>query len=101
MNLETNLILGATMFCIGFYGFITSKNAVRILMSLELIINAVNLNLVTFSTFFDSHEIKGQVFALFVITIAAAESAIALAILLSLYRNRGSIALNQFNLLKW
>jgi NAD(P)H-quinone oxidoreductase subunit 4L len=70
-------------------------------MSLELIINAVNLNLVTFSTFFDSHEIKGQVFALFVITIAAAESAIALAILLSLYRNRGSIALNQFNLLKW
>jgi NAD(P)H-quinone oxidoreductase subunit 4L len=98
MNLETNLILGATIFCIGFYGFITSKNAVRILMSLELIINAVNINLVTFSTFFDAHEIKGQVFALFVITI---ESAIALAILLSLYRNRGSIALNQFNLLKW
>lgn len=101
MNIENNLIIGAAIFCIGLYGFLSSQNVVRVLMSLELFLNAVNLNFASFSTFMDSQELKGQVFALFVITIAAAESAIALAILLSIYRNKQSIALDQFNLLKW
>ena len=101
MNIENNLIIGAAIFCIGLYGFLSSQNVVRVLMSLELLLNAVNLNFASFFTFMDSQELKGQVFALFVITIAAAESAIALAILLSIYRNKQSIALDQFNLLKW
>ena len=101
MNIESNLIIGAAIFCIGIYGFLTSQNVVRILMSLELLLNAVNLNFASFSTFFDSFELKGQVFALFIITIAAAESAIALAILLSIYRNKQSIELTQFDILKW
>jgi NAD(P)H-quinone oxidoreductase subunit 4L len=101
MNIENLLIVAAALFCIGIYGFLTSQNVVRILMSLELLLNAININLVTFSTYMDSLELKGQVFALFVITIAAAESAIALAILLSIYRNKESIAMEQFNLLKW
>lgn len=101
MNIESTLILAAALFCIGIYGFLTSQNVVRTLMSLELMLNAVNLNFASFSTFMDSQELKGQVFALFVITIAAAESAIALAILLSIYRNKKSIAFEQFNLLKW
>lgn len=101
MNIENTLLLAASIFCIGLYGFLTSQNVVRILMSLELLLNAININLVSFSTFMDSTELKGQVYALFVITIAAAESAIALAILLSLYRNRENIELERFNLLKW
>jgi NAD(P)H-quinone oxidoreductase subunit 4L len=101
MNIENNLVIGAALFCIGLYGFLSSQNVVRVLMSLELLLNAVNLNFASFSTFIDSQELKGQVFALFVITIAAAESAIALAILLSIYRNKQSIALDQFRLLKW
>lgn len=101
MNIENNLIIAASLFCIGLYGFLSSQNVVRVLMSLELLLNAVNLNFAAFSTFMDSLELKGQVFALFVITIAAAESAIALAILLTIYRNQKSIALEQFNVLKW
>lgn len=101
MNIESLMLVSASIFCIGLYGFLTSKNVVRILMSLELLLNAININLVSFSTFLDSQELKGQVFALFVITIAAAESAIALAILLSIYRNKESISMEQFNLLKW
>jgi NAD(P)H-quinone oxidoreductase subunit 4L len=101
MNLVNLLLVAAALFCIGVYGFLTSQNVVRILMCLEILLNAINLNLVSFSTFLDSQELKGQVFAIFVITLAAAESVIALAILLSLYRNKESIAMNDFNLLKW
>lgn len=101
MNIENTMLVAASIFCIGLYGFLTSQNVVRILMSLELLLNAINLNLVSFSTIMDSQELKGQVFALFIITIAAAESAIALAIILSLYRNKESISMEQFNLLKW
>nr|YP_009252813.1 subunit 4L of NADH-plastoquinone oxidoreductase [Cymbomonas tetramitiformis]ANA56947.1 subunit 4L of NADH-plastoquinone oxidoreductase [Cymbomonas tetramitiformis] len=101
MDIENLMLLGALIFCIGLYGFLTSRNVVRILISLELILNAININLVSISTFMDSQELKGQVFALFIIAIAAAESAIALAIILTLYRNKNSIELEQFNLLKW
>lgn len=101
MLLQHCLLLAACIFCIGLYGLITSRNVVRVLMSLELLLNAVNLNLIAFSNFVDSHEIKGQVLALFVMAIAAAEAAIGLAIVLSVYRNQDSVDMDQFNVLKW
>lgn len=99
--LEHALILGAYLFSIGIYGLVTSRNMVKALMCLELILNAVNLNLVTFSNFFDSRQVKGDIFSIFVIAIAAAEAAIGLAIVLAIYRNRKSTRIDQFNLLKW
>lgn len=98
---EHILILSSYLFCIGFYGLITSRNMVRALMCLELIFNAININFVTFSNFLDSQEIKGEVFAIFIIAIAAAEAAIGLSIILVLYRNGRSNQINEFNLLKW
>ena len=70
-------------------------------MSIELMLNAVNINLMEFSSYVDNNLIKGQVFAIFVITVAAAEAAVGLAILLSLYRNRVTVDMESFNLLKW
>nr|YP_009305828.1 NADH-plastoquinone oxidoreductase subunit 4L [Glyptostrobus pensilis]ANT70580.1 NADH-plastoquinone oxidoreductase subunit 4L [Glyptostrobus pensilis]QYB21507.1 NADH-plastoquinone oxidoreductase subunit 4L [Glyptostrobus pensilis]WLN32095.1 NADH dehydrogenase subunit E [Glyptostrobus pensilis] len=99
--LEHALILGAYLFSIGIYGLVTSRNMVKALMCLELILNAVNLNLVTFSYFFDSRQVKGDIFSIFVIAIAAAEAAIGLAIVLAIYRNRKSTRIDQFNLSKW
>ncbi|MBU6186687.1 MAG: NADH-quinone oxidoreductase subunit NuoK [Synechococcales bacterium] len=101
MELQYFLLLAAALFCIGVYGLITSRNAVRVLMSIELMLNAVNLNLMAFSNFLDPGEIKGQVFTVFVITVAAAEAAVGLAIILSIYRNRDTVDMEQFNLLKW
>lgn len=101
MQLQYFLLLAAALFCTGIYGLITSRNAVRVLMSIELMLNAVNINLMAFSNFLDSQSIKGQVFTVFVITIAAAEAAIGLAIVLSIYRNRDTVDMEQFNLLKW
>nr|QXM16693.1 NADH-plastoquinone oxidoreductase subunit 4L [Libocedrus chevalieri]QYB21753.1 NADH-plastoquinone oxidoreductase subunit 4L [Libocedrus plumosa]QYB22163.1 NADH-plastoquinone oxidoreductase subunit 4L [Pilgerodendron uviferum]BBN66655.1 NADH-plastoquinone oxidoreductase subunit 4L [Libocedrus plumosa]BBN66819.1 NADH-plastoquinone oxidoreductase subunit 4L [Pilgerodendron uviferum] len=99
--LEHALILSAYLFSIGIYGLVTSRNMVKALMSLELILNAVNLNLITFSYFFDSRQVKGEIFSIFVIAIAAAEAAIGLAIVLAIYRNRKSTRIDQFNLSKW
>ncbi|AIE75728.1 MULTISPECIES: NADH-quinone oxidoreductase subunit NuoK [Cyanophyceae] len=101
MQLQYCLILAAALFCIGIYGLITSRNAVRVLMSIELLLNAVNLNLMGFSNYLDPSNIRGQVFAIFVITIAAAEAAVGLAIVLAIYRNRETTDMEQFNLLKW
>lgn len=101
MQLQYFLLVAAALFCIGIYGLITSRNAVRVLMSIELLLNAVNLNLISFSNFLDRASLKGQVFAVFVITVAAAEAAVGLAIILSIYRNRDTIDMEQFNLLKW
>ncbi len=101
MQLQYFLLLAAALFCIGVYGLVTSRNAVRVLMSIELLLNAVNLNLMAFSNFLDSQSIKGQVFTVFVISIAAAEAAVGLAIILSIYRNRDTVDMEQFNLLKW
>ena len=70
-------------------------------MSIELMLNAVNINLMAFSNALDSEEIKGQIFTIFVLTVAAAEAAVGLAIILSIYRNRETIDMEQFNLLKW
>lgn len=101
IQLEYFLLIAAALFCIGIYGLITSRNAVRVLMSIELLLNAVNINLMGFSNYLDSVGIKGQVFTVFVITIAAAEAAVGLAIILAIYRNRDTIDMEQFNLLKW
>jgi NAD(P)H-quinone oxidoreductase subunit 4L len=101
LQLQYCLILAAALFCIGIYGLITSRNAVRVLMSIELLLNAVNLNLMGFSNYLDPSNIRGQVFAVFVITIAAAEAAVGLAIVLAIYRNRETTDMEQFNLLKW
>ena len=101
MQLEYFLLLAAALFCIGIYGLIVSRNAVRVLMSIELLLNAVNLNLIVFSNYLDPIEIKGQVFTVFVITVAAAEAAVGLAIILAIYRNRDTVDMEQFKLLKW
>ncbi|NJN29597.1 MAG: NADH-quinone oxidoreductase subunit NuoK [Synechococcales cyanobacterium RM1_1_8] len=101
MQLQYFLLAAAALFCIGVYGLVTSRNAVRVLMSIELMLNAVNLNLMAFSNYLDAAVIRGQVFTVFVISIGAAESAVGLAILLSIYRNRDTVDMEQFNLLKW
>lgn len=101
IKLEYCLLLAAALFCIGVYGLVTSRNAVRVLMSIELLLNAVNINLLSFSNFLDPGTIKGQVFSLFVIAIAASEAAVGLAIILAIYRNRETTDMEQFNLLKW
>ena len=98
MALEQFLILSAFLFCTGAYGVIARRNAVLVLMSIELMLNAVNINLVAFSAF--SRTVSGQVFALFVITIAAAEVGVGLAIVLLIYRNVHSSDLDEVDQLK-
>nr|YP_010489229.1 NADH-plastoquinone oxidoreductase subunit 4L [Incarvillea lutea]UWK23450.1 NADH-plastoquinone oxidoreductase subunit 4L [Incarvillea lutea] len=97
--LEHLLFLSAYLFSIGIYGLITSRNMVRALMCLELILNSVNLNFVTFSDIFDNRQLRGAIFSVFVIAIAAAEAAIGPAIVSSIFRNRKSTRINQSNLL--
>ena len=93
------LAVAAILFTLGILGiFINRKNVIIILMSVELILLAVNINLVSFSSFLG--DLVGQVFALLVLTVAAAEAAIGLAILVVFYRNRGSIAVEDINLMK-
>ena len=99
--LEGYLLVASILFCIGVWGLINSRNAVRVLMSIELMLNGVNINLMAFSSYIDGDLIRRQVFTVFVITVAAAEAAVGLAILLSLYRNRTTVDMESFNLLKW
>ena len=99
--LQGFLAVAAVRFCTGGWGLINSRNAVRVLMSIELMLNAVNINLMAFSSYLDGQLIRGQVFTIFVITVAAAEAAVGLAILLSLYRNRETVDMERFNLLRW
>jgi len=95
------LTFGAALFAIGMYGMVVSRNAVRVLMSIELMLNAVNINLVAFARYVDPVAVKGQVFAIFVLTVAAAEAAVGLAIVLAIYRNVATVDMERFNLLKW
>ena len=98
MLLNQFLLLAAVLFCIGVYGVLARKNGMLVLMSIELILNAVNINLVAFGTLTD--DVGGAVFALFTIAVAAAEVGIGLAIVLLMYRNRRSIDLSEADLLK-
>jgi NADH:ubiquinone oxidoreductase subunit K len=98
MQLNEFLILSAFLFCTGIYGVLARRNGVLVLMSVELMLNAVNINLVAFSAF--NHNVSGQVFALFIITIAAAEVGVGLAIVLLIYRNLHSADLDEIDQLK-
>ena len=98
MYLNQFLFLAAFLFCVGVYGVLARKNGVLVLMSVELILNAVNVNLVAFGAFHNT--VVGQVFALFVIAIAAAEVGVGLAIVLLIYRNKQSIDLSEVDLMK-
>jgi NADH:ubiquinone oxidoreductase subunit K len=98
MLLNQFLILAAALFCIGVYGVLARKNGMLVLMSIELILNAVNINLVAFGALTD--DVGGEVFALFTIAVAAAEVGIGLAIVLLMYRNRRSIDLSEADLMK-
>jgi len=98
MVLNNYLILSAFLFCTGIYGVLARKNAVLVLMSIELMLNAVNINLIAFSAF--NRNVSGVVFALFVITIAAAEVGVGLAIVLLIYRNEHTADLDDVDQLK-
>jgi NADH-quinone oxidoreductase subunit K len=101
LNISTlhYLVLGAALFLLGVIGVLTRRNVVIVLMSIELILNAVNLNLVAFSRMWGG--LNGQVFAIFVITDAAAEAAVGLGILIAFFRNKETVNVDEVNLLKW
>ena len=102
VGLEHYLVVGALLFAIGIYLALAKRNAIGILMGIELMLNAVNLTLVAFSRFIVApRPIDGQVFAVFVITVAAAEAAVALALVMAIYRHRQTIDMNRINLLRW
>jgi NADH-quinone oxidoreductase subunit K len=94
------LTLALILFCIGLFGALTKRNTVIVLISIELMLNAVNINLVTFSKYGVAPSIDGQIFALFTIAIAAAEAAVGLAILISLYHNRKTVNIEEMNNMK-
>ncbi|MPZ50047.1 MAG: NADH-quinone oxidoreductase subunit NuoK [Dehalococcoidia bacterium] len=102
MSLEHVLVVGALLFSIGLFIALSRRNAVGVLMGIELMLNSVNLNLIGFARFVEApRPIDGQVFAVFVITVAAAEAAVALALAVAVYRLRQTIDVDRLNLLKW
>jgi len=101
IGLQHYLILSAILFSIGLYGVLAKRNAVIILMCIELMLNAVNITLVAFSRYVVPAMLTGQVFAIFVIVVAAAEAAVGLAIILAIYRGFEDIDVSKIDLLKW
>lgn len=100
--LDHILIVGGILFAIGLYVALAKRNAVAVLMGVELMLNAVNLTLVAFARFIESpRPLDGHVFAIFVITVAAAEAAVALALAVAIYRHRETIDVDRINLLRW
>ncbi|MSQ15418.1 MAG: NADH-quinone oxidoreductase subunit NuoK [Dehalococcoidia bacterium] len=99
--LQHALIFGALLFSLGLYGMLARRHAVMVLMAIELMLNAVNVNLVAFSAYVAPGAFVGQIFAIFVITIAAAEIGLALAIVLRVYRNKATANVDEIDLLKW
>ena len=94
------LVLAAALFSIGLYGVLSRRNAIGILMGIELMLNAVNINLVAFWRYVDPVRITGQIFAIFVFTVAAAEVAVGLALVIAIYRNRETVVVEEIDLLK-
>jgi NADH-quinone oxidoreductase subunit K len=94
------LIVAAVLFCIGIYGVLARRNAVGILMGVELMLNAVNINLVAFWRYLNPTDVAGQAFALFVLVVAAAEAVVGLALIISVYRNRTDIDAENINILR-
>ena len=95
------LIVAAALFCIGLYGVLSRRNAVGILMGIELMLNAVNINLVAFWRYITPTTLIGQVFAIFAITVAAAEAAVGLALIMAIYRSRDTVIVEDINIMKW
>jgi NAD(P)H-quinone oxidoreductase subunit 4L len=95
------LVLSALLFAIGVYGVLARQHAVMVLLSIELMLNAVNINLVAFSAMLREGGVPGQVFALFVIAVAAAEVGVGLAIVILIFRNRQSVDMDELSLMKW
>ena len=94
------LIVAAALFCIGLYGALSRRNAVAVLMGIELILNAVNINLIAFWRYITPKEVTGQIFAIFVFAVAAAEAAVGLALMIGIYRTRDTVNLEELDLLK-
>ncbi|UCF62614.1 MAG: NADH-quinone oxidoreductase subunit NuoK [Anaerolineaceae bacterium] len=101
MPLSWYLILAAGLFCVGLYGALARRNALAILMGIELMLNAVNLNLVAFWRYLTPNLISGQVFVLIVLAVAASEAAVGLALIISIYRRRSTVAAEDIDMMKW
>lgn len=95
------LVLSAILFTVGLYGVLAKRNAIIVLMCLEIMLNSVNISLVAFSRYITPVLLTGQVFALFILVVAAAEAAVAVAIIMSIYRNRATIHTDDINMMKW
>ncbi len=98
--LSSYLTLAAVLFCIGLYGVLTKRNAIIVLLSIELMLNAANLNLIAFSKYGVNPSITGQIFSLFTISVAAAEAAVGVAVLVVLYRSRATVNVDEFDELR-
>jgi len=101
LTLTNYIMLSAVLFAIGIFGVITRRNAIGILMSAELLLNAVNINMVAVSKYITPTEMQGQIFTIFIITVAAAESVLGLAIILAIYRKRMKIHADEMDLMKY
>lgn len=101
IELKHVLLLSAVLFSLGVFGVMARRNAVMILLSIELMLNAVNVNLVAFAVYLTPSALVGIIFAIFIITVAAAEVGLALAIVVRLYRSRQSVNVDDVNLMKW
>ena len=101
ISLTHYVVLSALLFCIGLFGVFVKRNAVAVLICIELMLNAVNINLVAFSKYITPIDFTGQLFSIFVITVAAAEVGLGLAIIIAIYRNRLTVNLDNFDWLKW
>jgi len=95
------LTLAAALFCVGLFGVLARRNAVAILLGVELMLNAVNINLVAFWRYGDVSSMAGQIFAIIVIAVAAAEVSVGLALVISVYRNRNTVIAEELDMLKW
>jgi NADH:ubiquinone oxidoreductase subunit K len=101
MPISYFLVLSAFLFSVGVYGVLARQNAVLVLLSIELMLNSVNINLVAFSAQLGENGVGGQIFALFVIAVAAAEVGVGLAIVILIFRNRQSVDIDEMSLMKW
>lgn len=101
VSLEHYLILSVVLFSIGLYGVLSKRNAIVILMSIEIMLNTVNIAMVAFSRYIVPTLLTGQVFTIFIMVVAAAEAAVGLGIIIAIYRNRETIDATEINLMKW
>jgi NAD(P)H-quinone oxidoreductase subunit 4L len=100
VGLTHYLVLATTLFFIGLYGVLTSRHIIRMLICLELMLNAVNINLVAFNNYLHLKDLQGQIFAIFVLVVSAAEAAVGLAIVISLYRQKSTVDIEEMTTLK-